>query len=29
MLEKLKGRSYAKKVIIPSEFILRDSVRKI
>ena len=29
MLEKLKGRNYAKKVIIPSEFILRDSVRKI
>lgn len=29
MLEKIKGRNYAKKVIIPSEFILRDSVRKI
>lgn len=29
MIERLKGRSYAKKVIIPSEFILRDSVRKI
>ena len=29
MLEKLKNRSYSKKVIIPSEFILRNSVKKI
>lgn len=29
MLEKLKGRCYSKKVIIPSEFILRNSVKKI
>lgn len=29
MIEKLKGRSYAKKVIIPSEFILRNSVKRI
>ncbi|CAM2078557.1 MULTISPECIES: LacI family DNA-binding transcriptional regulator [Clostridia] len=29
MIEKLKGRNYAKKVIIPSEFVLRNSVRKI
>lgn len=29
MLEKLKDRSYPKKVIIPSEFILRNSVKRI
>lgn len=29
MLERLKGRKYPKKVIIPSEFILRNSVKKI
>lgn len=29
ILEKLKGRSYSKKVIIPSEFILRNSVKRI
>ena len=29
MLEKLKHRRYPKKVIIPSEFILRNSVKKI
>lgn len=29
MIERLKNRSYAKKVIIPSEFILRNSVRRI
>lgn len=29
MLEKLKERSYPKKVIIPSEFILRNSVKRI
>ena len=29
MIEKIKGRNYAKKVIIPSEFVLRNSVRKI
>lgn len=27
MIEKLKGRKYSKKVIIPSEFILRNSVK--
>ena len=29
MVERLNGRNYAKKVIIPSEFVLRNSVRKI
>lgn len=29
MLEKLKNRSYSKKVVIPSEFILRNSVKRI
>lgn len=29
MLERLKGRKYPKKVIIPSEFILRNSVKRI
>lgn len=29
MMEKLKGRQYAKKVIIPSEFILRNSVKDV
>ena len=29
MLERLKGRRYPKKVIIPSEFILRNSVKRI
>ena len=27
ILERIKGRSYAKKVIIPSEFIIRESVK--
>lgn len=29
MLEKLRGRRYSKKVIIPSELILRNSVKKL
>lgn len=29
MIERLKNRNYSKKVIIPSEFILRNSVRRI
>lgn len=29
MMERLKDRNYPKKVIIPSEFILRSSVKKI
>ena len=29
MMEKLKGRQYAKKVIIPSDFILRNSVKDV
>ena len=29
MLERISGRRYAKKVIIPSELILRESVKKI
>lgn len=29
MLERLKGRKYPKKVIIPSEFILRNSVKRL